>query len=185
MQKHFTCQDGKSDKFWSISTNGGSFTVRYGKTGTDGQEKTKAFGSAELCEKEAEKLVAEKLKKGYVAEDREGAGEDGDAGFRTITYGELEDWTINKDNNLLNDMIYDDFFDELEEFSEEGVRFYEGNASLDRIEVNPCTVVDGNLTVGAINWQCGRGLLVVHGTCIARGSISPTPPTLPATCMRT
>ena len=74
MQKHFTCQDGKSDKFWSISTNGGSFTVRYGKTGTDGQEKTKAFGSAELCEQEAGKLVAEKLKKGYVAEDPEGDG---------------------------------------------------------------------------------------------------------------
>jgi predicted DNA-binding WGR domain protein len=66
MQKHFFYEDGKSRKFWSISTNGSSFTVRYGKTGTGGQEKTKAFGSAELCEQEAGKLVAEKLKKGYV-----------------------------------------------------------------------------------------------------------------------
>jgi bifunctional non-homologous end joining protein LigD len=35
MQKHFACQDGKSNKFWNISTDGNSFTVRYGKTGTD------------------------------------------------------------------------------------------------------------------------------------------------------
>jgi predicted DNA-binding WGR domain protein len=72
MQKSFTYEDGKSDKFWNISTDGNSFTVRYGKNGTDGQEKTKTFGSAELCKKEAGKLVAEKLKKGYVPEDREG-----------------------------------------------------------------------------------------------------------------
>jgi hypothetical protein len=42
--------------------------------GLAGQEKTKTSGSAELCEKEAEKLVAEKPKKGYVPEDREGDG---------------------------------------------------------------------------------------------------------------
>ena len=47
--------DGKSDKFWQIEVTGDSFTVTYGKIGTDGQSKTKTFGSADEAEKEAEK----------------------------------------------------------------------------------------------------------------------------------
>jgi len=65
MKKHLTFKDGKSDKFWSIDVNGKSFTVVYGKTGTAGQTSTKEFDTEEKCLKEAEKLVKEKLSKGY------------------------------------------------------------------------------------------------------------------------
>lgn len=57
--------DGKSSKFWEIDLSGTSFTVKFGRIGTTGQEQTKAFTSAELARKEHDKLVAEKTKKGY------------------------------------------------------------------------------------------------------------------------
>ena len=58
-------QDGKSDKFWAIKVHGSSHTVHYGRTGTDGQQKTKDFASPAAAKAAAEKLVAQKLKKGY------------------------------------------------------------------------------------------------------------------------
>ncbi len=66
MKHTFIYQDEKSDKFWTIETNGAEFTVTYGKTGTDGQTSTKTFDNEEKCRKEANKLIAEKTKKGYV-----------------------------------------------------------------------------------------------------------------------
>jgi len=69
MQKHLTFQDEKSSKFWKIETCGKSFTVTFGKIGTNGQTQTKEFESEEKCAKEAEKLIAEKLKKGYLEEE--------------------------------------------------------------------------------------------------------------------
>ncbi|MDR1604532.1 MAG: WGR domain-containing protein [Gracilibacteraceae bacterium] len=58
-------QDKKSDKFWRIERSGNSFAVNYGKTGTTGRYQVKEFGDAEECEKEARKLIASKVKKGY------------------------------------------------------------------------------------------------------------------------
>ncbi|EMY14391.1 leucine rich repeat protein [Leptospira weilii str. Ecochallenge] len=65
MKHQLTYKDDKSDKFWNIEVSGESFTVTYGKTGTAGQTQTKTFGSEEECQKEAKKLLQEKLKKGY------------------------------------------------------------------------------------------------------------------------
>ncbi|WP_001015840.1 WGR domain-containing protein [Leptospira interrogans] len=59
-------RDDKSDKFWNIETSGNSFTVTYGKTGTSGTSQTKTFETEETCIKEAQKLLSEKLKKGYI-----------------------------------------------------------------------------------------------------------------------
>ncbi|WP_086936220.1 WGR domain-containing protein [Chamaesiphon minutus] len=58
--------DDKSDKFWSILLSGCSHTVEYGRYGTDGQDQTKEFPTEAAARKSYEKLVAEKLKKGYV-----------------------------------------------------------------------------------------------------------------------
>ncbi|ULH27800.1 WGR domain-containing protein [Leptospira weilii] len=69
MKHHLTYKDDKSDKFWNIEVSGKSFTVTYGKTGTAGQTQTKTFGSEGECLKEAEKLLQEKLKKGYAEVD--------------------------------------------------------------------------------------------------------------------
>jgi uncharacterized protein (TIGR02996 family) len=61
----FQFSDAKSHKFWNIDVQGNSFTVTYGKIGTSGQTQTKSFASPEKAQAEADKLVAEKTKKGY------------------------------------------------------------------------------------------------------------------------
>src|SRR5687767_6474182 len=62
----FQFQDAKSDKFWQITVDGTSHTVQCGRTGTAGQTQTKDFGSEGEAQKAAEKLIAEKVKKGYI-----------------------------------------------------------------------------------------------------------------------
>ena len=65
-KRHFEFVEGSSSKFWEISLDGTSFTTRYGRIGTPGQETVKDMGSADKAKKEYDKLVAEKTKKGYV-----------------------------------------------------------------------------------------------------------------------
>ncbi|HOY20851.1 MAG TPA: DUF6493 family protein [Haliscomenobacter sp.] len=65
LKRHLKYIEGNSDKFWQIEVNGQQFTVVYGKNGTAGTSQTKTFDTDEACLKTAEKLVAEKLKKGY------------------------------------------------------------------------------------------------------------------------
>ena len=62
----FEFVEGSSAKFWEIKLEGTSFTTRYGKLGTDGQMSMKEYDSEEKAQKEYDKLVAEKTKKGYV-----------------------------------------------------------------------------------------------------------------------
>ncbi len=57
--------DGKSNKFWQIELSGNSFTTTYGRIGTDGQSTTKEWKSEDEASKQYEKLVAEKVGKGY------------------------------------------------------------------------------------------------------------------------
>lgn len=65
MKKHLKFIDGNSDKFWQIEVSESEFTVTYGKNGTSGVSQKKSFSSDEECLKAAEKLLAEKVKKGY------------------------------------------------------------------------------------------------------------------------
>jgi uncharacterized protein (TIGR02996 family) len=62
----FQFSDAKSHKFWNIDVQGNAFTVTYGKIGTAGQAQTKTFKDAAAAQAEADKLVKEKTKKGYV-----------------------------------------------------------------------------------------------------------------------
>ena len=57
--------DAKSSKFWNIELAGSSYSVTYGRIGTDGQSTTKEWKSEEEASKQYEKLVAEKVGKGY------------------------------------------------------------------------------------------------------------------------
>ena len=68
MKKHLIFKDDKSNKFWNIEAIESSFTVNYGKIGTNGQSSTKSFDNETTCLNEANKLVSEKLKKGYSEE---------------------------------------------------------------------------------------------------------------------
>jgi predicted DNA-binding WGR domain protein len=64
--RYFEFVEGSSSKFWEINLDGTSFTTRYGKIGTDGQQSMKEYDSPAQAKKEYEKLIAEKTKKGYV-----------------------------------------------------------------------------------------------------------------------
>jgi len=64
--RRFELVDGNSNKYWEIVVSGAEHTVRFGRIGTDGQAKTKSFGSTAEAEGDAAKLVREKLRKGYV-----------------------------------------------------------------------------------------------------------------------
>lgn len=66
MRRELIYMDAKSSKFWNIQLEGSSHTVTYGRIGSAGQSATKNFASEELARKDAEKLVKEKLGKGYV-----------------------------------------------------------------------------------------------------------------------
>jgi uncharacterized protein (TIGR02996 family) len=72
----FVFKDDTSNKFWNIDHHGASFTVTFGKVGTKGQTQTKEFPDADKARAAHDKLVAEKLGKGYV-ETTAGAAEPG------------------------------------------------------------------------------------------------------------
>jgi len=62
---YYEFKDKTSSKFWEITVKGSTVTVRYGKIGTDGQTTVKNFDSVEEAAKYADKVKAEKIKKGY------------------------------------------------------------------------------------------------------------------------
>jgi predicted DNA-binding WGR domain protein len=58
-------QAGSSHKFWRAAVRGAELTVSYGRVGTAGQTLVKTFDSIERAGREMNKLVEEKLRKGY------------------------------------------------------------------------------------------------------------------------
>ncbi|MCP2164022.1 WGR and DUF4132 domain-containing protein [Goodfellowiella coeruleoviolacea] len=55
----------RSEKFWEIDLAGRSVTVRYGRMGTSGQTQTKELASPSAAQAHHDKLVADKVRKGY------------------------------------------------------------------------------------------------------------------------
>jgi predicted DNA-binding WGR domain protein len=64
--RSFTFIEGDSKKFWNIKRKGKSFTVTYGRLGSAGRTQTKVYEDAAKAKKEHDKLVQQKLDKGYV-----------------------------------------------------------------------------------------------------------------------
>ncbi len=71
--------------------DGRSLRVRFGRVGTAGQSKSKELATPEAAERELARLVAEKRRKGYRAED--GAGGEG-AGSASGTRGAVPAATL-------------------------------------------------------------------------------------------
>jgi DNA ligase-1 len=65
-KRRFEFVAGSSDKFWEIEIAANEVTVRFGRRGTDGQTNTKTFPDEAAAQKHTDKLVEEKLGKGYV-----------------------------------------------------------------------------------------------------------------------
>ena len=57
--------EGNSRKFWEVTCRGGELTTRFGRIGSPGQTHSKQLPDAESAAKEAHRLTAEKLRKGY------------------------------------------------------------------------------------------------------------------------
>jgi predicted DNA-binding WGR domain protein len=66
MNRYFEFVGGSSAKFWEVAVNGCDVTVRFGRLGTVGQTQTKTLEDAPAANKHAEKLIGQKLEKGYV-----------------------------------------------------------------------------------------------------------------------
>jgi predicted DNA-binding WGR domain protein len=64
--RRFEFIEGNSSKFWEVTLSDTSFTVRFGRIGALGQSQSKSFADPTQARREAEKLIAEKMKKGYV-----------------------------------------------------------------------------------------------------------------------
>lgn len=61
----FVFVEGKSNKFWSIRLAGQSMITHWGRVGTVGQETTKRYATTAQAKTAGEKLITEKLQKGY------------------------------------------------------------------------------------------------------------------------
>ncbi|EHU32195.1 molybdate metabolism regulator [Escherichia coli] len=69
--RHFIYQDEKSHKFWAVEQQGNKLHISWGKIGTNGQNQVKSFADAAATEKAELKLIAEKVKKGYVEQAKD------------------------------------------------------------------------------------------------------------------
>jgi predicted DNA-binding WGR domain protein len=75
---HLEFEEGTSSKFWRARVEGKTLYVNYGKIGSTGQTQVKDFGDNAVAQKEYDKLVREKRKKGYQDAGGGGGGGGGD-----------------------------------------------------------------------------------------------------------
>lgn len=61
----FELVEGGTKKFWEVTVNGASFTVRFGRIGTAGQTQEKICGSEAEAKATADELAQTKVRKGY------------------------------------------------------------------------------------------------------------------------
>ena len=144
MKRVFVFQDFKSQKFWSIDVVGTDVTVNYGKLGTDGQTQVKNYSTAEEAEKAANKLIAEKTKKGYVETAEETAREmKVEAKKYTLSYDEYEN-----DVRLLDKILKDKHLPEYKQitigFGEISIRKNRRSPGLNRQTSARCSTLCPN-----------------------------------------
>lgn len=82
--------EGTSSKFWRARVENGTLFVNYGKIGSAGQTQVKDFGDAGAAQREYDKLVREKRKKGYV---------DSGGGAAAVDEDEVDDETYADDED--------------------------------------------------------------------------------------
>ena len=69
--KTYIYQDEKSHKFWAVEQQGNELHISWGKVSTNGQSQVKSFADAAAAEKAELRLIAEKMKKGYVEQAKD------------------------------------------------------------------------------------------------------------------
>ena len=65
-KRHFEFVKGNSSKFWQIEVLGAEVHIQFGRIGTAGQTASKSFADEATAAKHADKIIREKLAKGYI-----------------------------------------------------------------------------------------------------------------------
>lgn len=65
MKRYFINQEGEANKFWNVEIEDATYTVVFGKIGTQGRQNSKNLADGASCEAEVAILIADKTKKGY------------------------------------------------------------------------------------------------------------------------
>ena len=65
-KRYFEFSEGTSNKFWEVELSGNALTTRWGRIGSAGQSTTKEYADHEKAKSEYDKLVGEKVRKGYI-----------------------------------------------------------------------------------------------------------------------
>lgn len=68
--RYFEYADESSNKFWEVSQSGSSMTTRWGRIGSNGQNKTKTFADEKSAANVVARLIQEKTDEGYVERDK-------------------------------------------------------------------------------------------------------------------
>ena len=68
---YLECTSGTANKFWELSRAGSNNKVRYGPIGMSGKFQVKTFANEEAAERDAERLIDQKRKKGYAECERD------------------------------------------------------------------------------------------------------------------
>src|SRR5262245_37911485 len=63
--REFSYVKGKSRKFWNIELSEHAVSVHFGRVGASGRQQTKRFSSPHQAKVAYEKIIAEKLARGY------------------------------------------------------------------------------------------------------------------------
>lgn len=93
--------EGTSDKFWQGNAEGCQFKACYGRKGTDGQTKEWSFATADEALAQLDKVVKEKLRKGYqtIADISYATSKDKDSANEHTTAGDTSKAIVNSNPN--------------------------------------------------------------------------------------
>ncbi|MEV4568560.1 DUF4132 domain-containing protein [Nonomuraea sp. NPDC049419] len=86
MERRLTFVGGGSAKFWEVRQDGAELHIRYGRIGAAGQTQVKSFDTDATAAAAAEKLVAEKARKGYTEDETPQATGGGGADEDRLTW---------------------------------------------------------------------------------------------------
>ncbi|NOK39098.1 WGR domain-containing protein [Corallococcus exercitus] len=102
--------EGSSSKFWEITLEGTTLTKRWGRIGSDGQEKVEEFDSKAEAKKAYEAQIHEKERKGYTLA---GGGEDdgGEATAESAVNPDLEAAILAKPDDVKGYLAYADWLE--------------------------------------------------------------------------
>jgi superfamily I DNA and/or RNA helicase/predicted DNA-binding WGR domain protein len=67
--KRLVFKDASSHKFWEVAIEEGKLVICFGRIDTKGQTQVKTFPSKDVAEREKEKMIREKVNKGYIEQN--------------------------------------------------------------------------------------------------------------------